>query len=367
MRYKPLGRTGLLVSEICLGTMTFGGRGFWTRIGEVDQSVADNLLSRAVDAGINFVDTANVYSEGQSEQITGRAIANSGRPRSDFVLATKVNGTTGKGPNDRGSSRANIMNAVKDSLKRLGTDYIDLYQIHGLDLVTPVEETVRALEDLVRAGHVRYVGCSNWPAWQIMKALGIADHHGWTRFASLQAYYTIAGRDLEREIAPLLQDQNVGLMVWSPLAGGLLTGKYGRDGKGPDGARRVDFDFPPVDKERAFACIDTMRPIAEEHGVSVARIALAWLLHRPFVTSVIVGARDVAQLDDNIAAADVSFVGGRAGEPRQGQRIAGRISRLDGRATEHGAGAGLNGFGRTAQARSRPRPPPRDGDRRRAA
>ncbi len=307
MRYQPLGRTGLLVSEICLGTMTFGGRGFWTNIGQVDQSVADKLLARALDAGINFIDTANVYSEGLSEEITGRAIANSGRPRTDFVLATKVHGATGTGPNDRGASRGHIMDAVKASLKRLGTDYIDLYQIHGQDLLAPVEETVRALDDLVRQGHVRYVGCSNWAAWKIMQALGVADSHGWARFASLQAYYTIAGRDLEREIAPLLQDQGVGLMVWSPLAGGLLSGKYSRDAKGPDGARRVAFDFPPVDKERAFACIDAMRLMAEARGVSVARIAIAWLLHQPFVTSVIVGARDTDQLDDNIAATEVNL------------------------------------------------------------
>jgi len=307
MRYKPLGRTGLLVSEICLGTMTFGGRGFWTNIGQVDQSVADKLLARALDAGVNFIDTADVYSEGWSEEITGRAMANSGRPRSDFVLATKVHGATGTGPNDRGSSRGHIMDAVKASLKRLGTDHIDLYQIHGQELIAPVEETVRALEDLVRQGHVRYVGCSNWAAWKIMQALGVADSHGWTRFASLQAFYTIASRDLEREIAPLLQDQGVGLMVWSPLAGGLLSGKFDRDGKGPDGARRVAFDFPPVDKDRAFACIDAMRPMAEARGVSVARIAISWLLHQPFVTTVIVGARSTEQLDDNIAATEVEL------------------------------------------------------------
>lgn len=308
MRTKPLGRTGLLVSELCLGTMTFGGRGgIWTHIGDVDQTAADRILARAADAGVNFIDTADVYSEGWSEEITGRAMANSGRPRTDFVLAIKVHGATGKGPNDRGSSRGHIMDAVKASLKRLGADYIDLYQIHGQDLLAPVEETVRALDDLVRQGHVRYVGCSNWAAWKIMQALGLADSHGWARFASLQAFYTIASRDLEREIAPLLQDQGVGLMVWSPLAGGLLSGKYGRDGKGPDGSRRVSFDFPPVDKDRAFACIDAMRPIAEAHGCSVARIALAWLLHRPFVTTVIVGARNTAQLDDNIAATDIKL------------------------------------------------------------
>jgi aryl-alcohol dehydrogenase-like predicted oxidoreductase len=308
MRYKTLGGTGLLVSEICLGTMTFGGRGgIWTQIGDVGQKEADALVGRALDAGINFIDTANVYSEGLSEEITGQAMRNSGRPRSDFVLATKANGGTGKGANDRGSSRGHIMDAVKGSLKRLGTDHIDLYQIHGQDEVTPVEETVRALDDLVRQGHVRYVGVSNWAAWRIMKALGYADTNGYARFASLQAYYTIAGRDLEREIVPLLKHEDVGLMVWSPLAGGLLSGKFDRDGKGPEGSRRLNFDFPPVNRERAFASIDAMRPIAEAHGVSVARIALAWLLHQPVVTTVIIGAKNIEQLDDNIAATKVKL------------------------------------------------------------
>jgi aryl-alcohol dehydrogenase-like predicted oxidoreductase len=307
MRYKTLGGSGFLVSEICLGTMTFGGRGFWTNIGTLDQSVADRVVSRALDAGVNFIDTADVYSEGLSEEITGRAIVNSGRKRGDVVLATKAMGAMGTGPNDRGTSRGHIMDAVKASLRRLGTDYIDLYQMHGLDRVTPIEETLRALEDLVRQGHVRYIGLSNWPAWTIMKALGIADQRGWTRPVTLQAYYTIAGRDLEREIAPLLEAEKVGLMVWSPLAGGLLSGKYDREGKGPQGSRRVTFDFPPVDKDRAFDCVDVMRDIAKAHRISVARIALAWLLHRPFVTSVIVGARNVEQLDDNLAATEVSL------------------------------------------------------------
>ena len=307
MRYKKLGNTGLVVSEICLGTMTFGGRGYWTNIGTLDQSLADAIVTRALDAGVNFVDTADVYSEGLSEEITGRAIVNSGRRRTDVVLATKAVSQTGPGPNDRGASRGHIMDAVKASLKRLGTDYIDLYQMHGLDPLTPIEETVRALEDLVSQGHVRYIGLSNWSAWTIMKALGIADRHGWARPATLQAYYTIAGRDLEREIAPLLEAEKLGLMVWSPLAGGLLSGKYDRDGKGPDGSRRLSFDFPPVDRDRAFDCIDVMREIAGAHGVSVARIALAWLLHRPFVMSVIVGAKTVEQLDDNLAATEISL------------------------------------------------------------
>lgn len=307
MRYKKLGSSGLLVSEICLGTMTFGGRGFWTAIGTLDQSVADAIVGKALDAGVNFIDTADVYSEGLSEEITGRSITSSGRKRTDVVLATKAFGNVGPGPNDRGASRGHLMDAVKASLKRLGTDYIDLYQIHGLDPLTPVEETVRALDDLVTQGHIRYVGVSNWPAWKIMKGLGVAEQRGWTRIASLQAYYTIAGRDLEREIAPLLESEGVGLMVWSPLAGGLLSGKYARDQQGPAGARRASFDFPPVNKERAFACVDVMREIGQAHGVSVARIALAWLLHRPFVTSVIIGAKDVEQLDDNLAATKVKL------------------------------------------------------------
>lgn len=307
MRYQPLGGTGLLVSELCLGTMTFGGKGYWTAIGKLDQSVADRIVAASLNAGINFIDTADVYSEGLSEEITGRAMVNSGRKRTDIVLATKATGATGQGPNDRGSSRGHIMDAVKASLKRLGTDYIDLYQIHGQDNLTPVEETIRALEDLVRQGHVRYVGLSNWQAWRIAKGLGIADRHGWTRPVSLQAYYTIAGRDLEREIVPLLTEEKIGLLVWSPLAGGLLSGKYDRDGKGPAGSRRVDFDFPPVNRDRAFDCVDVMREIGDAKGVSIAQVALAWLLHQKVVTSVIIGAKTEEQLTDNLAATKVTF------------------------------------------------------------
>jgi aryl-alcohol dehydrogenase-like predicted oxidoreductase len=307
MRYNRLGGTGLQVSEICLGTMTFGGRGFWTAIGDLDQGAADRIVARAIEAGVNFIDTADVYSEGLSEEVTGQAIVNSGAKRSDIVLATKVYGQVGPGPNEKGASRARIMDGVKESLRRLGTDYIDLYQIHGLDKVTPVEETVRALDDLVRQGHVRYVGVSNWAAWNIMKALGVAEMRGWTRLASLQAYYSIAGRDLEREIAPLLLEEKVGLMVWSPLAGGLLSGKFNRDGSGPEGSRRAQFDFPPVDKDRAFACIDAMRDLGEAHGASVARIALAYVLSKPFVTSVIIGAKNEEQLKDNLGAIEVKL------------------------------------------------------------
>jgi aryl-alcohol dehydrogenase-like predicted oxidoreductase len=308
MRYRTLGNTGLLVSEICLGTMTFGGRGgMWSAIAGVDQSAADHIVRRSLEAGVNFIDTADVYSEGLSEEITGQAIRNSGRPRTDFVLATKVFGPTGQGVNDRGASRGHIMNGVKASLRRLGTDYIDLYQIHGFDRVTPVEETLRALDDLVRQGWVRYVGASNWPAWHLMKALGLADRRGWSRPVSLQAYYTIAGRDLERELVPLLQAERLALMVWSPLAGGLLTGKFTREGRGPNDARRASFDFPPVNRERVFDCVDAMRELADERDISIARVALAYVLAKPFVTSVIIGAKSLQQLEDNLAATAVKL------------------------------------------------------------
>ena len=308
MRYNTLGRTGLFVSELCLGTMTFGGSGeVWSKIGALQQSEAEALVKTSIDHGINFIDTADVYSEGLSEEITGQALHGLGIARHDVVLATKVFGETAKGPNGRGSSRTHIIDGVKASLKRLKTDYIDLYQLHGFDPATPMEETLRALDVLVQHGHVRYIGVSNWAAWQIAKALGMSERLGLARFQSLQAYYTVAGRDLERELVPMMRSEAVGLMVWSPLAGGLLSGKYTRDQQGEQGSRRVSFDFPPVHRDRAYDCIDIMRPMAEARGVSVARIALAWLLHQPHVTSVIVGAKRVDQLEDNIAATQVEL------------------------------------------------------------
>ena len=307
MRFNPLGKTGLLVSELCLGTMTFGTTGRFSEIGGLDQAAADRLVARALNHGINIVDTADGYTDGLAEEILGRAIDRAGVARSEVIIATKGYAATGHGPNEIGTSRLHIMEAVKASLRRLGTDHIDLYQLHGHDDLTPLDETVRALEDLVRGGQVRYVGVCNWPAWRLAQALSLAEHRGWNRIASLQAYYTVAGRDLERELVPLLRDQTVGLMVWSPLAGGLLSGKYGRDGNAPDNARRATFDFPPVDRERAFACIDVMRAIAAARNASVAQIALAWLLHRPWVSTVIVGARSLAQLDDNLAASGLTL------------------------------------------------------------
>jgi len=307
MKYNLLGNTGLKVSALCLGTMTFGGKGWAAAIGSLDQQAVDEQLKRAVDAGINFIDTANIYSEGLSEELTGQSIRNLGVPRESLVLATKVRGKMGEGQNELGLTRKHVFDQVDSSLKRLKTDYIDLYQIHSYDPLTPLEETLRALDDLVRSGKVRYIGASNLAAWQLMKALGYSTYNHVEKFVSLQAYYTVAGRDLEREVVPLLLDQKVGLMVWSPLAGGFLSGKFTRDQPNEEGARRGIFDFPPIDKEKTFDILDVLRPLAEAKGVSVAQLALAWLLHQPVVTSVIIGAKKMEQLEDNLKSVEVQL------------------------------------------------------------
>ncbi|MBR8189270.1 aldo/keto reductase [Burkholderia vietnamiensis] len=308
MKYKQLGRTGLYVSELCLGTMTLGGNadaGMWAAIGAVGQHDANRLIERALAGGINFIDTADVYSFGQSERIVGQALKDLGMPRADVVLATKTAGAMGPKPNDQGASRAHIMDSAQRSLERLQVDHIDLYQIHANDPVTPIDETLRALDDLTRQGLVRYVGVSNWRAGKIGKALGLSEALRATRFETLQAYYSIAGRDVERELVPLVRDEQLSLLVWSPLAGGLLSGKFGPGAPADAGARRAHFDFPPVDLERAWPCVAAMRTLADARGVSVARIALAWLLAKPHVTSVIVGAKRIEQLEDNLGALDV--------------------------------------------------------------
>jgi len=310
MRYKQLGRTGLFVSEICLGTMTFGeagGAGIWGDIADIDQKAADAIVARSIAAGVNFIDTADVYSFGASEVLLGRALRNLGVPRADVVLATKVTSAMSDKPNDRGASRGHIMDSVAKSLERLQTDHIDLYQIHANDPVTPIEETLRALDDLVRQGMVRYVGVSNWTAWKMAKALGISERLGLARFETVQAYYSIAGRDLEREIVPLLQEEKLGLMVWSPLAGGLLSGKFGPGAPGNGEGRRTTFDFPPVNQDRAWACVGAMREVAEKHGSGVATVALAYVLAKPFVMSVIIGAKRMEQLEQNLAATKLTL------------------------------------------------------------
>ena len=325
MRYKKLGRTGLLVSEICFGTMTFGGNGvgIWERLGALGQKDADDLVKRSFDAGVTFFDTADVYAGGLSETIFGHSLRNLHLPRDEIVVATKVFGRVtppapqnpsaaqqaelerrAKARNVNGLSRKHILNAIDASLTRLGLDYIDLYQIHGTDPLTPLEETLSALDDVVKAGKARYLGLCNQPAWGITKSLWISDKRNLHRFESLQMYYSIAGRDLEREIVPLAQDQELAILPWSPLAGGFLTGKYTRDAK-PDDTRRAKFDFPPVNFERAYNCIDAMRPIAQAHDATIAGVALAWLLHKPWVTSVLIGARNASQLADNLAATSI--------------------------------------------------------------
>ena len=313
MQFKTLGDTGLLVSTICFGTMTFSGQsagteaGIWKHIGDVNQAGADGLIKACIEAGVNFFDTADVYSDGESEKMLGQSLKNLNIARKDVVIATKVYGRVGPGRNDVGASRGHIMDAVEASLRRLQTDHIDLYQIHGNDAVTPVEETLWALDTLVNQGKVRYIGVSNWLAWKIAKALGISEFKNLARFDSLQAYYSIAGRDLERDLVPLLEVEKTGLLVWSPLAGGLLSGKFSRENQKPAGTRRAEFDFPIVDKERTWKIIDAMTPIAKAHGCSPARVALAWVLAKPFVTSVIIGAKRLEQLNDNIAAVDLKL------------------------------------------------------------
>ncbi|HEY9759911.1 MAG TPA: aldo/keto reductase [Oculatellaceae cyanobacterium] len=308
MQYKTLGDTGLLVSTLCFGAMTFhGGSGLFKMVGSTQQDEADVLVKSCIDRGINFFDTADVYSEGGSEEMLGQSFLNLGIARKDVVIATKCFGRVGPGRNDVGASRKHIMEAVDASLRRLKTDYIDLYQIHGTDHITPIEETLNALDTLVRQGKVRYAGCSNWAAWKLQRALDVSEFKNLARFDTLQAYYSIAGRELERELVPLMEHSKTGLLVWSPLAGGLLSGKFTRENQKPADSRRSQFDFPLVDKERAWKILDVMRPIAEEHDCSPARIALAWLLAKPVVTSVIIGAKNLKQLEDNCDSVHVKL------------------------------------------------------------
>ena len=308
MQYRQLGRTGLKVSELCLGTMTFGSR--FLNIATVPQAGADDMVRRAWEAGINFFDTADVYSRGESEEILGRAIKNAGIDRDAAVIATKVRGTmSDTDPNAVGLSRKHIMAACDASLRRLGTDHIDLYQVHGWDRLTPMDETLRALDDLVRSGKVRYVGCSNWPARHIARAQALAESGQWPGFVSLQAYYSLAGRDLEHELLPLCREQELAVLPWSPLSGGFLTGKFRRDAAAPADARRAEFEFPPVDRERGFDAVDAAEAIGKETGASIAQVSLAWLLAQSGVTSVIIGAKRMDQLEDNLLAADIGLNG----------------------------------------------------------
>jgi aryl-alcohol dehydrogenase-like predicted oxidoreductase len=307
MKYNVLGKTGILVSELCLGTMTFGGKGYWTAIGQVPQDEVNQIVKTSVDKGINFIDTANAYSEGLSETMLGRALKDLGIPRSEVFVATKVRIRMGAGANQVGLSRLHIMDSVNDSLQRMDLNHIDLLYIHGVDPITPLEETMRGLEDVVRSGKVRYLGISNHPAWMVMKANSYADKMGWTKFVASQNYYTIASRDIEREIVPMAKSENISIMPWSPLAGGFLSGKYTRNNEIAGDSRRDAFDFPPINKPKAYDLIDLMAEIGKNHNVSVASVALNWVVRQPGMTSTIIGAKNLEQLNDNIASVNLQL------------------------------------------------------------
>jgi aryl-alcohol dehydrogenase-like predicted oxidoreductase len=303
MQYRQLGRSGLKISTLTLGTMTMGGKGVFEKVGNVGLAEAKRQIDMCLDAGVNLIDTADIYSTGGSEEIIGEALG--GVRKSGVMLATKVRFAMGKGANDAGLSRHHIVAACNASLRRLRTDHIDLYQVHEWDGITPLDETIEALDTLISHGKVRYVGCSNYSAWHIMKALGVSDATHRQRFVSQQIHYTLQAREAENELLPLAHDQGLGVLVWSPLAGGLLSGKHRRDRAAPEGTRQLaGWDEPPIDDEgRLWDIIDVLVRIADARGVSGAQIALAWLLGRPTVTSVIVGARNEAQLADNLKAA----------------------------------------------------------------
>jgi aryl-alcohol dehydrogenase-like predicted oxidoreductase len=305
MKYNFLGNTGLVVSELCFGTMTFGGKGYWEAIGKVQQKEVNDLVKVVADSGINFIDTANVYSYGESEKLLGQSIKDLGLSRHELVIATKVRGRMSEGQNNVGLSRYHIFQSVDESLQRLQMDHIDILYVHGVDPKTPVEEIVRSLNDIVLTGKVRYVAVCNWPAWMVMKAIGIAEKHGWNKFVGMQYFYSLAGRDIEREILPLAADQNIAMMPWSPLAGGFLGGKYSRNSDKAEGSRRTTFDFPPINKDKAYDIIDVITEIGKQHNVSIAEIALAWIRLQKGITSTIIGAKTVDQLQANIKSTEV--------------------------------------------------------------
>ncbi|AGA76758.1 aldo/keto reductase [Echinicola vietnamensis] len=309
MQYNYVGNTGLMVSELCFGTMTFGGQdaGMWSKIGQLQQKEVNNLLKGAIEGGINFIDTANVYSFGQSEQLLGQGLKDLGIPRDEVVIATKVMGVMSEHPNDVGLSRYHIFNSVNASLKRLQLDHVDILYVHGVDPVTDVEEIVRSLNDIVESGKVRYIAICNWPAWMVAQAQAIARYNGWHKFIGLQYHYSAATRDIEHELVPMAKAHQLAIFPWSPLSGGFLTGKFTRQGHSTDDARRADFDFPPIDKEKAYDLVDAMKEIGKSHGASIAQVALAWVRQQPGITSTIIGAKNPAQLASNIESTNFTL------------------------------------------------------------
>ena len=307
MRYNQLGKTGVLISELCLGTMTFGGRGYWKAIGQLPEDEVTHLIEVALGKGINFFDTANAYSEGLAETLLGKALKKLGISHSSVFIATKVRLRMGEGANQVGLSKLHILDSVNESLKRLGLSHIDMLYIHGVDPITSLEETMRGLEDAVRSGKVRYLGVSNHPAWMVVKANDIAEKSGWSKFVTSQNFYSIASRDIEREIVPMSLSEGLSIMPWSPLAGGFLSGKFNRDKKIAGNSRRDEFDFPPLNKERAYDIIDVMTKIGKQYNCSPARVALSWIKDKPGVASVIIGAKNIDQLLDNVACTELSL------------------------------------------------------------
>jgi aryl-alcohol dehydrogenase-like predicted oxidoreductase len=312
MQYTRLGDTGLVVSRMAFGAMTFGSsQGIFASVAKVQQDLATELVAKAIDAGINFFNTADVYTGGQSEQMLGKAL---GGRRKDVVIATKVGFRSGEALIHQGLSRRHILDSADESLQRLGTDYLDVYLVHRMDPLTPVEESLEALDFLVKQGKVRYVGFSNWPAWFASKAVGLQKQHGWARFRAAEMYYSLVGRDIEHEVVPFVKDAGIGVMVWSPLAGGFLTGKYTRENPAGDGGRLTGFDMLPYDREKGHTVVDRLRAIGQAHQASPAQVALAWLLAKPYVTSILLGANKMSQLEDNLGASVVQLTAAEIAE-----------------------------------------------------
>lgn len=306
MKYNYVGNTGLLVSELCFGTMTFGGQdaGVWDNIGKLQQKEVNDMMKTVLDAGINFIDTANVYSFGQSEQLLGQSLKDLGIKRDGVIIATKLLSRMDPRPNSTGLSRYHIFNSVDQSLQRLQLDHIDILYVHGVDPRTELEEIVHSLNDIVNTGKVRYIAICNWPAWMVAKAQAIAHYNHWHRFIGLQHYYSVVTRDIEHELVPMAADHHLAIFPWSPLAGGFLTGKFTREG-GTAGARRDAFDFPPIDKEKAYNAVDVMKAVGEQYKASTAQVTLAWVRQQPGVTSTIIGAKTIDQVNANIKSTEL--------------------------------------------------------------